>query len=884
MQRIVIYYIYLFLLIMVSFISFAAHADENLCGNETSRNNLQRHLLMQQDGSHLLYIYIKDSAKDGPFSNVSNEDLKQLSSPAFSSISDASLLCTQITENGISYFKALPHLKTLTVVSPLFDFETGLRLAAILPGVEIKTMNGREQNGKLDLRQFLLRPTALVYNPPQQALPCVRLEIEDDDLTQLADQAFRQVEEVNLYGTAITDRGVKHLRNLKHLRQLNLVRTKITGSSFPFLRTLALESLQLDNEMSDEDLAELSHLEGLKELHLSGSPEKITDRGFHSLERLVNLEQLTIHAGLSAAAMETVKKLPHLRKLTVYDVDGGFAQAAEDYRNTRPDLEIIVESLKNLKPVTIAESCRQGEQKLSLSREQLTQLQDPACFRVKDLELSGPELQDEDLVVLEALKELTCLRIFRSEKLTESGFSHLRSLPLRYLDLEGSKIPHDAFGVLGQIQLDVLKLDRTDIHDQDIIELCQLSNLSHLTLDGTAVTGAGLDCLKSLRALSLENTLLNNAGLAEVGRLHDLEYLNLRNTEIDDGGLKHLKDLTHLRSLVLMTTNITGPGLARLSAIPLEELSLWGTEISDAALKHLSPLKTLEFLDLTSTSLNGSGLAYLKPLHKLRKLSLERTNVNDRTIGTLLALSSLSNLNLEDTKITDQGARRLRSLTGLYRLNLGETAVTKEEAARLKKYFGTVELNWGQLPESSTEKTQPHFVKIRPREEDYAVYSAIINEYVLKEKPGGLVIVSPQATANDYCRNEALASGFGVFVPENEQCIVPKLFEACKKQENLRAVLEPRFSVRGATLINEEKEWERLFRDHQYGWDNVRRRYPNFESHVSFSLVSYDESHKRALVYFSSNWDRLAAWGALVYCRKGPNGWIVGEPMTMWES
>ncbi|WP_187782081.1 hypothetical protein [Gimesia chilikensis] len=73
-------------------------------------------------------------------------------------------------------------------------------------------------------------------------------------------------------------------------------------------------------------------------------------------------------------------------------------------------------------------------------------------------------------------------------------------------------------------------------------------NLERLSLNGTQVTGSGLEHLKDLM---------------------DLEYLSLENTEVDDTGLLHLNDLSNLRTLYIRNTRGTEAGIAELKmALP----------------------------------------------------------------------------------------------------------------------------------------------------------------------------------------------------------------------------------------------------------------------------------------------------------------------------
>ncbi|MEP7145302.1 MAG: c-type cytochrome domain-containing protein, partial [Ferruginibacter sp.] len=84
-------------------------------------------------------------------------------------------------------------------------------------------------------------------------------------------------------------------------------------------------------------------------------------------------------------------------------------------------------------------------------------------------------------------------------------------------------------------QLVWLKLDNTNIQDNSILTLAQLTTLTRL---------------------SLSNTLLTDKGLHQLAALKNLQYLNLAGTKVTAAGLAQLKPLTQLKNLYLYGTNM----------------------------------------------------------------------------------------------------------------------------------------------------------------------------------------------------------------------------------------------------------------------------------------------------------------------------------------
>jgi YHS domain-containing protein len=110
----------------------------------------------------------------------------------------------------------------------------------------------------------------------------------------------------------------------------------------------------------------------------------------------------------------------------------------------------------------------------------------------------------------------------------------------------------------------------------------------NLSLVGQDLKDAQLTSLSGLRKtavwLNLARTDITDEGLAHLSDLTRLERINLSQTKITDQGLRSLKAITELRVLNLFGTAVTDAGLDSLSSHPhLERLYLWGTKVTPAA-------------------------------------------------------------------------------------------------------------------------------------------------------------------------------------------------------------------------------------------------------------------------------------------------------------
>ncbi|MCH8047911.1 MAG: hypothetical protein IID44_29810 [Planctomycetes bacterium] len=116
----------------------------------------------------------------------------------------------------------------------------------------------------------------------------------DDDTGLEHVKGPRQITELNIGGTKVTDAGLEHLKLLTNLTVLRLRRSKITGAGVKHLYGLRhLQSLDLrESAITD---AGLEHLKGMFQLRwIDFTTTNITDAGLKHLMGLKNLEHLIL--------------------------------------------------------------------------------------------------------------------------------------------------------------------------------------------------------------------------------------------------------------------------------------------------------------------------------------------------------------------------------------------------------------------------------------------------------------------------------------------------------------------------------------------------------------------------------------------------------------
>ena len=205
---------------------------------------------------------------------------------------------------------------------------TVLLLFAILPGTA-------ERNAAGEIVALDLHGEWVTDSDLHQLASMPKLERIDLSLTRITDHGMKLmrdlkgVRELNLYfAENVTDEGIAALKGWKNLRRLNLRGTKITDTTLEHLAGLSsLESLDVGfAQVTDNGLEKLGALENLKELTIGGN--KLTDVGLEALRQLQSLQYLDLSgqqrtdsglwfASISERGADTLLAMKNLRVLRV---------------------------------------------------------------------------------------------------------------------------------------------------------------------------------------------------------------------------------------------------------------------------------------------------------------------------------------------------------------------------------------------------------------------------------------------------------------------------------------------------------------------------------------------------------------------------------------
>jgi len=584
-------------------------------------------------------------------------DLESLKELAIRRVEDA-------TDEGLASLAGLTQVERLRVFS-IPDVAALLRHLERQPNLVELTVTG-----DLDPRAEIPKLTS---GPPRLRRLCVPTVIHGERYAQpwaaLVSQ-LTSLEELDFSGIAFSNRQMRLLENLVHLKRLRISPNATAAGLKSLSRLGSLEHLFLcGGKYTDAGLKHLGRLTALKTLSITHSlSASASDAGMAPLANLTSLETLDLRRALfvTDGAVEHLGHLSQLKRLNVEPTQitaSGIARL----RRALPDCLIIdspphsqplPDPLANMsltKPLTLAELTLLKKltniQELRLNTAQfadvgLEHLKD--LTNVESLELSSSEITDAELVHLKGLTNLRSLQLHFNTRVTDAGLEQLSGLTsLRNLSLSG-----------------------TQVTDAGLRHLKGLVNLQELR-PPKQTTDAGLEHLReltSLRELHLSFTQMTDAGLEHLAGLTNLRDLSLSGTQVTSIGLEHLRELTNLQELALSDTQVTSVGLEHLRGLAeLRSLGLHNTQVTDAGLVHLQGLSNLEILGLNSTKVTDAGLEHLGGLIKLGCLMLEDTQVTDAGLVHLKRLRHLWNLRSSGTRVTNEGIENLqKDLPNLY--------------------------------------------------------------------------------------------------------------------------------------------------------------------------------------------------------------------------
>lgn len=312
--------------------------------------------------------------------------------------------------------------------------------------------------------------------------------------------SFRQVTELNLRRSGVSDDELRHISDLTRPEKLYLNTTRVTNDGLKHLKGLTrLEVLDLGStEITDDGLKHLKNMTELRTLYVCDTA--IGDAGLQHLHAQRKLEDLSL-GGTRTTLAGIWKLAQHLNSLR-YVCGDGFLWADDTFHVTgsfSPEEmrllgELHVRELWFRKAHLTQDACKLLADLCSVQEIVLSEVKgtDVAVKhmenmpRLRSLVLVGETTDDSAMKHVAKLRRLEGLAICRTA-VSVTGFQRLSCLTdLCDLQLAGSNVTDDVLpAICGLAKLERLMLEDTRV--RDVSPLATLSQLKELSILGTPV-------------------------------------------------------------------------------------------------------------------------------------------------------------------------------------------------------------------------------------------------------------------------------------------------------------------------------------------------------------------------------------------------------------
>jgi Leucine-rich repeat (LRR) protein len=430
---------------------------------------------------------------------------------------------------------------------------------------------------------------------------------------------------LSLGQTAVTDRGIRYIRNLKSLECLYLP-PRVTDRGMAYVAELtALKRLYIGyvvgGQVTDAGVRHLSKLTSLEELGLTG--QRMSDAGLVHLRGLPRLEYLFLRGtNFTDRGCIHLKDIPSLRILSFHEGVARITDAGLIHISEIPKLEsLCLHGMHNVTDDGLAH---------------LTKMRS-----LKKLEISSSQVTDRGLSYLKQIKTLERIDLpQRNQRITDIGLAHLAELPnLRHLEVSRSHYVDP-------------KRNKEYYTDKGLEALTRCRNLEELSIGSIGVTNAGMEHIAKLTNLTKLNLFgcdnVTDAGLAKLIALKSLKNLGITHSDVSIAGLNKLKPMPNL-------TNLRVSGFERGGAIL--DISML-TALADL---YMSPRSgSVTFVD--------ADLKCLVGLKQVRSLQIGPCDYTDKGIEYLAGLTNMERLVVGGSGLTDEGLKYLANMKKLNRL------------------------------------------------------------------------------------------------------------------------------------------------------------------------------------------------------------------------
>lgn len=450
-------------------------------------------------------------------------------------------------------------------------------------------------------------------------------------------------------------------------------------SSLATLPPEGLQGLELAKiHLGKDETALISRFVGLKSLNLSNC--RIDPDAFDGCKSMESLRRLSVTANEKSHHTSLAKWIaglpqlnylycfPALDAITLQRLDGHPSLETLTFQidDDREAIALKVVSIPSLKHLIV----RVGEAVSPRSVDRLA-----ARRGVESLTIVGGTV---DARLLHSIAQIETV-------------SHLRFLVIKVADdfLEGLK----SIQSVAKLELNLLPMDNElDFRSKlagSLLELPKLrvwpeiARLDEPTLNAIVRRGD----IEDLRIHNLAPGTSVDV-LSSLGKLTRLQNLEFSSVPITDENMIFLSDLSELKSLSLVHTKVSGPGLAHLSELPkLTDLQIMvDTRRTGFDMSAISTLNRLERLQLFGIGFAPGQFYPIGDCRSLRDVAIQLGDIDDSVAKRIAKLPNLRRVNFTQSHTTDAGARQLAT-----NLNLEEVVIAGEISLETALAFASLE-------------------------------------------------------------------------------------------------------------------------------------------------------------------------------------------------
>lgn len=460
--------------------------------------------------------------------------------------------CQGVTDASVDVLLRLSRLERLVLYGTSISDAGAARLLALsnlkrvyldpwrIGPLALQALRGKADNSELVLgfdEDYTLMGGSPPFRPRQGRLAIPEgVPWTDDILDGVLEMNSTNILAIHPGARRLTDLDFALLYPLTQLDQLYLKDHELTAASIPFFISRPyLRRLFLDgNNLGDESAELLAMHPEIEALGLSRT--RLTDAGLRKLADMPSLNELWLaDCRVTASGIESLG--PVLDRIERLNVD--------DTEITPDEMRGLLRKMPRLKWFRYAGEEYNGEGNDNVALPWLKGTVDGA--NITSISLWGNLSDDDALAPLEQatyLKHVTLNRVSATSK----TWARLRKARfLKQLDVPNSTLADIDLVDASQHWPDLRSIDFTNckgVTDRGIQELAGCRDIWSVSLGGTSIDDEALAIVASwpnLQHLTVENTMVTDAGLRHLHQAKRLTSFGVRGSQVTPGGIQEFK-------------------------------------------------------------------------------------------------------------------------------------------------------------------------------------------------------------------------------------------------------------------------------------------------------------------------------------------------------